>query len=481
MSSLTRPAITTVLVIVVIASGVTGATAVSGTAIADDSHPLVPSSYYGEIEVNGEPAPVGTEITAEIDGEERGSIVVDELGHFGGPTFSDEKLTVEGDSADTGEVVSFFIDEQELEVNPEITWESGDLEEVSLVGDDISTPAFGVSINGDDSTAAVEPNETATIVADIENTGDAVGYTDVTFELEDEVVDTAHLELDAGETESVSFATLMQNEGEFDAFVDVGDDADGITILVGEDADDDDSPPSLPAPPEEPTPADVSVTEVALNTTAIDTHDSVDIKTILENTGEETGEATLELEVDGEAIDSQMATVKGESTATAIFTETFTQAGEYDISVNGEYAGTLTVSDSESPADISVTSATVSPDELEAGDEVTVEATLENTGESNGELTAQLLLDDEPITDETVNVAGETTETVTITTSIEVAGEYTIFINDFEAGSIAISQATDEVDDVVVDDAGDDGIPGFGLVFSLFVLLSTAFIVSRRR
>jgi len=167
------------------------ALAVSGSAAvgADETPPEIPASYYGEIGINGEPAPVGTEIVAVIDGEERGSIVVDEPGQFGGPDVSDDKLSVDGESSDTGEPVEFYVYGQALTTDSEVTWESGDLQEITLTGDDIGVPFFDVEIDTDASETLVEPGEEATVVADIENTGDAGGEAPAEFVVDEETLE----------------------------------------------------------------------------------------------------------------------------------------------------------------------------------------------------------------------------------------------------------------------------------------------------
>lgn len=47
------------------------------SAIAGDE-PVPPNKFYGNVSLNGEPAPAGTVINARIDGEPRGSVIVTE-------------------------------------------------------------------------------------------------------------------------------------------------------------------------------------------------------------------------------------------------------------------------------------------------------------------------------------------------------------------------------------------------------------------
>ncbi|MCU4754048.1 carboxypeptidase regulatory-like domain-containing protein [Halobacteria archaeon AArc-curdl1] len=238
-------ALMVVLVLSVISVGA------AAPALADDSPPEVPAAYYGEITINGEPAPVGTEIIALVDGEERGSITVTEPGQFGGPSIDDDKLEVPGSSDDAGESVTFEVNGQELEANQAVEWESADLQEVTLTGDDIGFPFIEAAIDEAESTLEVEPNDTATVVVEIENTGDAPGESAVEFELDGDLEETVELELDDGETETVSFDVTLSEEGEYEALVRTVDDEASATISVATD-DPTPAPPAPPASPDDP-------------------------------------------------------------------------------------------------------------------------------------------------------------------------------------------------------------------------------------
>ena len=116
---------------------VVAAPLVPGVVVADhgddDDAPSVPASYYGDVNVNGDPADTGTEITAIVNGESHGSIEVSEEGSYGGPGALDEKLVVEG--AESGDTVSFEV--RGVEAEETVSWESGDVQEVDLTFEDV--------------------------------------------------------------------------------------------------------------------------------------------------------------------------------------------------------------------------------------------------------------------------------------------------------------------------------------------------------
>ncbi len=111
-----------------------------GSVGAQDDPPDLPASYYGEVTIDGDPAPVGTVVEAEVNGTVRGSITVEEAGLYGGPGIGDDKLLIpdEDDIAEGDEVV-FYIDapdipRQEIDrTEPEtIEWGPGTEQQVRL-------------------------------------------------------------------------------------------------------------------------------------------------------------------------------------------------------------------------------------------------------------------------------------------------------------------------------------------------------------
>ena len=73
--------------------------------------PPTPNIFNGTVLVDGEPAPVGTNVSAYIDGELRGSIVVTVEGRYGD---NDSYLIVNGSEADIGKMITFKVDGVEV-------------------------------------------------------------------------------------------------------------------------------------------------------------------------------------------------------------------------------------------------------------------------------------------------------------------------------------------------------------------------------
>ncbi|WP_247730142.1 CARDB domain-containing protein [Halovivax limisalsi] len=327
-----------------------GAGAIAAPALAqDDEPPALPAAYYGEVLIDGEPAPEGTLVTAYVGGEKRGSISVGADGQFGRPAIGEEKLEVPGDSEDASEPVTFRVNGQTVDAEPAVTWASSDLQEVTLSGSDIGERSYQVSIDDEESTTEIQPNDSATVAAVVENTGEVTTPTTVEFSLDGgdfdgDVVGKRTIEgLAPGETTTIPFAVRLDDEGEYEATVDLIDFGSATTtITVDEDAGS--APgPSLPPAPSDPSEPNLQVTAATLSDSTVAVGASVTAEGTIENLGEAEGTATVSLAIDGEAVASEEVTLKGGATTAVSFEHTFEEAGTYEVSVGGTTAGTVTV------------------------------------------------------------------------------------------------------------------------------------------
>lgn len=71
--------------------------------------PALPCAFWGSVTINGQPAAVGTTVTALIDGDVRGQITVTETGKYGDYAELMEKLVVEGTEEDVGKTIRFMV------------------------------------------------------------------------------------------------------------------------------------------------------------------------------------------------------------------------------------------------------------------------------------------------------------------------------------------------------------------------------------
>jgi hypothetical protein len=80
-----------------------------GGVAAEDSLPLLPDEFRGSVTINGNPAAVGTVLTALIDGEVRGTVTTTETGIYGGLELDDRRLIVTGYDGEVGTTITFTV------------------------------------------------------------------------------------------------------------------------------------------------------------------------------------------------------------------------------------------------------------------------------------------------------------------------------------------------------------------------------------
>lgn len=248
--------------------------AFAGTPVAatqDDPSPP-PAAYYGDVTIDGEPAPNGTTIEAEIDDEVRGSITIEQEGQYGGPNSDDRKLTVDGADSDEGATVEFYVvvDGNRTQADQTETWSSGDHKRVDLT----------VQTTEDDDGSSTTPTPTPT------------------------------------ETPSG------------------GDGGDGGTGGGGTGGGGTGGGGGGGAAPQ-PEPA-FEVTATSINETVIDVNETVAVTVTIENTGDADGEFTARLTSDGFTLAKASVAVPQGETREVTIVDTFGQQGTYELRINDE-------------------------------------------------------------------------------------------------------------------------------------------------
>lgn len=278
--------------------------------------------------------------------------------------------------------------------------------------DDHATAAYGTVFYLDTiEVEDVKEDETIEVAADIENVGDTAGSLVVTLEVGNGVTDETTLDLDAGDDTTHTF--------EVDAGdVDVG--THEITVATAHDVATD----------------EVEVAELEPATFAVDISHATDsvapgenivLDVAVTNTGDEHGEQTVELIVDGEVVDSStVALDAGESTSVFFMYEaTGPDAGELELVVESEDDSDTTwttVSPIDPAFDVAFTDYNAS---VNYGEPIEASVEVENTGSAAAEQTIVFSVDGEEFDETAVNLSeGETsTLTHTIDTTADDIGE----------------------------------------------------------
>ena len=141
------------------------------------SVPSIPALCYGELTIDGQPAPVGTLVVAKVENVEKGSLVTDKEGWYGGPGL-ETKLAVQTDGSQ-GKYVSFYIsgtmngvEFEDVYAGEELFWGSGETKKIDLSIEDIADTS-GVILSAGSKTGLKGSNVTVNI--NIDNAKDTEG------------------------------------------------------------------------------------------------------------------------------------------------------------------------------------------------------------------------------------------------------------------------------------------------------------------
>lgn len=103
------------------------------------------------------------------------------------------------------------------------------------------------------------------------------------------------------------------------------------------------------------------------------------------------------------------------------------------------------------PAKFEVTSLSVTPDEIVAGEQFTVKASIKNVGEVQGTYSANLKVDDLIVDTKDITVSAGKTETVSFTRKIEIAGTHTVQLDSSSYNFTVLKTGKLQVKSVVVE------------------------------
>jgi len=340
-----------------------------GAAQQEGDQPSTPASYYGNVTIDGEPAPAGTEIEAVVDGELKGNITIGEAGEYGGPDALDEKLLVS--NATNGSEVRFFADNENIErteatrTTPSpVEWEAGDVQRVDL---QFASGSGLFEAQIDDVDDSVVAGESITLEATVENIAENTDTQTVNITLDGEVVAQREPTLASNETANITevIATDAENVGEAEVAVETVDDRASDTVTVQ-------------------APAEFNVTKLETSNVG-DAGESFGANLTVENGGDVAGEQNVTVTFDGETVYDQAVELDADESKdidVPIDTE-LGQSGERDVIARTNDDRNITTVDLSAPAFFAVDVIEFDSDsEIVAGQNITVVAEIENTGNS---------------------------------------------------------------------------------------------------
>lgn len=403
---------------------------------AQDGPPSMPHLFYGKLYMDGEPAPIGTEVVAKANDVTCGSIVSDREGVYA--TFSDT-LIVQG--VQPGSPIAFYADGapcNDGETVPFDTWEYTELN-LSYSSAGIVTPS-----PSPETTASPEPSPSLSPSPEPATSSPT-----------------------PEPTATVASTPAPGPAGGGGAFPGGG----GGTVTVPTP-----TPVPISSPPVgTPEPASFDVTSLDVEPMEVEPGEPVLITARVVNTGEVTGDCSISCRIDGEEEDTQDVTGVGPGENHLVsFLVMRESPGTYHVDVEG-LVGQFVVEEPLSPA-FSISGLSVSPLEVAAGDSVTISFDVTNTGEMAGTYTATLRINGQVDGTQDVTLEAGETKSVSFSVSKTEPATYQVEIGDIQAGELEGSFAV--LEEAAVSWSLVGGI--LGGVIALALVLFLLFARTRR-
>ncbi len=165
------------------------------------------------------------------------------------------------------------------------------------------------------------------VEASASNKGDGPGTKDIEFEVESDELETRSVELEAGETRTVTFTHVFETPGNKTIEVDHGE-KQYVTV--------------------EPRVPNFSVTGLDAGNQPVEVGEAFTLTAAVENTGPVDGTETVELQLFDQVVDAKDVTVPAGETVQVAFTREIQAAGTYDAVVGNESASVEVVAEGES-------------------------------------------------------------------------------------------------------------------------------------
>ena len=320
-------------------------------------------------------------------------------------------------------------------------------------------PAEFLVSNLDPVDVTVIQGEIIDVTADVENAGELPGSQTIEFRVEGDPLAEQELDLDPGQTESVTFAdidTSPLDPGDYEHGVFTEDDSETGILTVE-------------APPE---PAEFAVSGLDPMDVTVTQGDIIDVSATVDNVGEETGTQSIEFRVDGDPLADQELELNGGQSEVVTFADIDTsplEPGDYEHGVFSEddsQTATLTVEEEvEETAEFTVSDLEPVDVQVTRGSLIDVFATIQNTGQVAGTQVIEFRLDGDPLFEEELELEVDESEQVMFpnidTDELELRDYvHGVFSeDDSETGTLTIIDPDDPDDNDDPDDPDDNDDP----------------------
>jgi len=152
----------------------------------------------------------------------------------------------------------------------------------------------------------------------VKNVGEMSGSHTVTLKVRGAAVGSETVALDGGASTTVSFTVSEDAAGTYSVEV------DGLTGRF-----------TVAAPPTPPAPAEFEVSDLSVTPSEVEPGEAVTVSAKVSNVGEASGSYTVEVKLDGVAVDSKTVTLSGGASQALSFTVSSEVVGSHTVGVDG--------------------------------------------------------------------------------------------------------------------------------------------------
>jgi PGF-pre-PGF domain-containing protein len=176
-------------------------------------------------------------------------------------------------------------------------------------------------------------------------------------------------------------------------------------------------------------PVNFEVANLAINPTEAKTGQDITITADITNLSDEAGTYVASLWIDGTVEAGQDISLEANETKAVSFTVTRDVEGSYQVRLDRLFDSFSVTEVIEAPAAFTASNLTITPAEVDIGEEVTISVLVTNTGDLSGSYEVILKIDGVAVATKAVTLAGGASETITFTTAQDIAGTYSVTVD----------------------------------------------------
>jgi hypothetical protein len=180
-------------------------------------------------------------------------------------------------------------------------------------------------------------------------------------------------------------------------------------------------------------PACFTVSDLSITPAEVSVGQTVNITALVANTSDLSGTYEVVLKVDNIAVAAREVTLAGGDSETVSFGITMNDVATHTVSVGGLSGTFKIIGESQGSAAFSFSDLSVSPAEIQAGENVNISVSVVNTGDLSGGYQVKLIINDWVVETKKVTLAAGESKTIVFNTTKDTAGTYEIDIGGLSA------------------------------------------------